>query len=477
MSEITSPKPAGDLRLKEKLSYALTNSGQTMVYALFCSYLLMYFTDYLHISTAVAGIILLIARIFDAINDPFMGLIIDRTNTKWGKCKPYMLFTPIPIVIFTLLMFAPFRLSGGWTIAYASIIYLLFTMIYTANDIPYWSMSAVITTEHKQRVSIVTLTRLIGGLGSAVTIALFWTANKFISASGADDRWSFFLSAGIFAIIGCVLMLQGFFNTHERAVYSSGSKTFFENLKLIPKSRSLIINLIAGTLMAVAIVGTTAMNTYFIKWNVKEVVSGMDSNTIMSIFTPLLGFLPALALGLGLIIVPSLIKKYEKRDLLLVTGGIGIAANIIFYFVGYDNLFLFVLGRFIASIPFGIWASVTTIMFGDAVDELEFKTGKRLEGMCFSLLTFVGKFQNGISAAIIGVILAYIGYNGELDPDIAQQSPMALKGIFFMVTLVSAMGLLLMILPFLFYTLNRKTHESMLEAIKERKGEFSTDGE
>jgi len=194
MSEITSPKPAGDLKLKEKLSYALTNSGQTMIYALFSSYLMLFFTDYLFISGAVAGIILGVARVFDAINDPFMGLILDKTNTKWGKCKPYMLFTPIPIMLFTLLMFSPVKLSGGGAIAYATVIYLIFTMIYTANDIPYWSMSAVITTKHSERVSIVTLTRLIGGLGSAVTVALFWTANKFISQAGANDRWSFFLS-------------------------------------------------------------------------------------------------------------------------------------------------------------------------------------------------------------------------------------------------------------------------------------------
>ena len=128
---------------KEKLSYALTNTGQTMIYGLF-SMLLLFMTDYLGITPAIAGLIITLTRIFDAINDPIMGQIVDRTKTKWGKCRPYMLFTPIPVALVALLLFLPLGLSGGAAIAYATVVYLIFTVVYTANDIPYWSMSSVI---------------------------------------------------------------------------------------------------------------------------------------------------------------------------------------------------------------------------------------------------------------------------------------------------------------------------------------------
>ena len=118
----------------------------------------------------------------------------------------------------------------------------------------------------------------------------------------------------------------------------------------------------------------------------------------------------------------------------------GIVINIIFYFVGYSNIYVFIIGRFLAFLPVRIWSSVTTIMFGDSVDELQFKTGKRLEGTCFSLLTFIGKFQNGVNVALTGLILSVIGYVGTLDADFQQQSEFTLKGIFAMVTLVPALG-------------------------------------
>jgi GPH family glycoside/pentoside/hexuronide:cation symporter len=137
--------------------------------------------------------------------------------------------------------------------------------------------------------------------------------------------------------------------------------------------------------------------------------------------------------------------------------------NVISYFVGYSNIYVFIALRFFAFLPVGIWASMTTILIGDSVDYIEYKTGKRVEGTCFSLLTFMGKFQNSISVAITGVVLSIVGYNGALKPDIQNQTPYALKGIFIMVTLVSALGYVLAMIPFFFYKLDKKTHALMVE--------------
>ena len=165
---------------------------------------------------------------------------------------------------------------------------------------------------------------------------------------------------------------------------------------------------------------------------------------------------------------PLLLKKFEKRNVLLIGCVWGIVINIIFYFVGYSNIYVFIIGRFLAFLPVGIWSSVTTIMFGDSVDELQFKTGKRLEGTCFSLLTFIGKFQNGVNVALTGLILSVIGYVGTLDADFQQQSEFTLKGIFAMVTLVPALGFLLMGIPFIFYDFTKSKHQAILDALNER---------
>ncbi|MFW5780834.1 MAG: MFS transporter, partial [Bacillota bacterium] len=118
-----------EVQFKEKLSYALTNTGQTMIYALYTTYLMIYLTDYLYIAAGIAGAILGVARIFDAINDPIMGAILDKTKTRFGKCRPYMLFTPIPLAIVTLIIFAPFEMGNVGSISFVTVFYLLFTLI------------------------------------------------------------------------------------------------------------------------------------------------------------------------------------------------------------------------------------------------------------------------------------------------------------------------------------------------------------
>ena len=456
---------------KEKLSYALTNTGQTMMYSIITSFLLLFMTDYLFISPFIAGLILMITRIFEAANDPIMGQILDKTKTKWGKCRFYMLFTPIPVAIFVILLFAPLRFqNNALQIAYASLIYLFFSMAYTANDIPYWSMSSIITTEPKQRTSIVTMTRIIGGLGSALSIGLFWTVNSlFNDKAGFDKNWSFSLAVLVFCTVGVILMLQGYFNTKERAKNTTTTTDkFFDNLKLIPKCKPLMLNLIAGALMSFVTIGTTALSTYFIKWNVKEVFSEMSSNVVMSVFTPVINILPVVAMLIGLLVAPLLIKKFEKRNILIAVCILGCVANVAFYFVGYQTnvtFILFIVGRFFAFLPLGVWSSITTFMFGDSVDHIEYHTGKRVEGTSFSLMTFISKFQNGINVAITGLILAIVSYNGGLNPDIAQQTPIVLKTIYIMVTLIPAAGYILMSIPFYFYDFNNKKHRAMLDAI------------
>lgn len=452
----------------EKISYALTNTGQTMIYGLF-GMLMLFMTDYLYIDAAVAGLIIALTRVFDAINDPIMGQIVDKTKSKWGKCRPYMLFTPIPVAIFALLMFAPFGLTGSNAIIYAVFMYIIFTMVYTANDIPYWSMSAVITTDPKQRTTIVTMTRLIGGIGSATSIGLFWTFNKlFINKLGASYHSGFFFAACIFCVIGTALMLQGFFKTKERALGDSKQKNLLSNLALIFKAKPLLLNLIAGALYSIMTVGTSALTTYFVKWNIQEIYADMSSTDIMSIFTPVIGVLPAIASVVGLLVAPFLIRKFQKKDLLIVTSVFGAIVNLASYFVGYSNLWLFLVLRFFAFLPVGIWSSVTTIMIGDSVDYIEYTTGKRVEGTCFSLLTFMGKFQNSINVAITGLILTLVGYNGKLKPP-AQQLPSALTGIFVMVTLVMGLGYIISMIPFFFYKLDNETSKMMAEENLKRR--------
>ncbi|HOB64544.1 MAG TPA: MFS transporter, partial [Clostridia bacterium] len=293
---------------------------------------------------------------------------------------------------------------------------------------------------------------------------LFWTLNRlFVDKLGASKNFGFFFSVAVFCVFGTALMLQGFFNTKERVKGDAKQKNLLSNLAFIVKAKPLLLNLIAGALYSIMTVGTAALTTYFIKWNVKEIFAGWESNRIMSVFTPAINILPAVASVIGLLVAPFLIKKFEKKDLLIYTSIFGGVVNIASYFVGYYNLWLFIVLRFFAYLPTGIWSSITTMMIGDCVDYIEYTTGKRVEGTCFSLLTFMGKFQNSINVALTGVILDIVGYNGALDPDVVNQSPLALKGIFFMVTMLAGIGGLIAMIPYFFYKLDNETCKVMAE--------------
>ena len=157
------------LTLKEKVAYGLGAVGKDMVYMLSASYVLYYYQDILGVSAIAMGIILMIARVFDAFNDPLMGVVVAKTKTKWGKFRPWLMIGTVTNAIILIVMFAaPPSLDGGGLVAYAAVIYILWGITYTMMDIPYWSMIPAFTEGGKEREGLTTLARSAAGVGSAV---------------------------------------------------------------------------------------------------------------------------------------------------------------------------------------------------------------------------------------------------------------------------------------------------------------------
>ena len=160
-----------NLTLKEKLSYGLGAVGKDMVYMLSASYVLYYFQDVLGVSAVAMGVILMAARVFDAFNDPIMGVIVAKTNTKWGKFRPWLMIGTLTNAVILFLMFAaPPKLDGPGLVAYAAVTYILWGVTYTMMDIPYWSMIPAFTKSGKEREGLTTLARSCASVGSAIVI-------------------------------------------------------------------------------------------------------------------------------------------------------------------------------------------------------------------------------------------------------------------------------------------------------------------
>jgi Na+/melibiose symporter-like transporter len=520
MSEKVETPKTDDLRNKEIFRYGLTNTGQTMVYAIVGAFIMQFFNETLLVPTFITGIIFGIAGVYDGITDPIMGLVVDRTKTRWGKCRPYMLLTPIPVVLTILILFLPAfspaegqREAATGTIIIVTILYFIQTTVYTLNDIPYWSMSAVITRDPEKRVKVVSTTRIIGGMGSATTTVLLMVlVSQFRNLTGSTP-WGYFLGVMVLCIVGATLMLQGFFGTKERAIENKSAvkQKWYEPFKLLPKCPPLIINVIGGIFAAITVIGTMAMATYYARWNIWSMrhddffvrfifnlLNINDPIAAQGIFTIVLGVLPAIATIVGLFLTPKFCKKFDKRNVLIIAGLSGFVVNLIFFLIGYQqSALLFMIGRFLACIQAGFWSGITTSMFGDSVDYLEHKTGKRNEGICFSLLTFVGKFGGAISAFLIGIILSIFRFDGTAQPRFDElqqqlgnlqsgsaeygqilnelgaisQPDVALRGIFFMTTLVMGIGQLLSTIPFFFYKFNKAEHNKVLAELREKRKE------
>ncbi len=232
--------PGGSLGLRDYVSYGFAGFGQNMVYGMMNTYLMIFYTDVFIIPSTTVGTMFLIAKLWDAINDPIMGTFVDRTRTKYGKMRPYLLYMPVPIAVITILLFiAPgFSLSGK--IIYMYITYILWGMIYTVCDVPYWSLSSVMTPHVGERTNLVSFTRFMTGVGIAIPtvvvsfLMLLKDQGIATGLTGSNSKIYGF-TAILMAVIGCALLSLGFFGTKERVQQNEKAPSFTESLSYLFK--------------------------------------------------------------------------------------------------------------------------------------------------------------------------------------------------------------------------------------------------
>ena len=209
---------------KEKLAFSIGALGQGMIYAMMSSYISDYYLNVLQLAPMFVLLLMLLARVWDAINDPLMGVIVDRRTTKWGKMKPYILFASIPIGVFTILMYLSPNLSKTELAVYSAIVYVLWGMIYTMADVPFWSLPNVMTPNAAERSSTISMGRTFNGVGSAVPEVLFLAIGLILPRIlGASDgleynKKKYLIMAIITVVIGLALYARSYFYVKERVV-------------------------------------------------------------------------------------------------------------------------------------------------------------------------------------------------------------------------------------------------------------------
>ena len=517
--------PGKGVQPKEAFAYSVAGFGQNFICTIIGSYITVFMTDALlfgadgvtvgTMNGAIAvAILMLAARVFDAFNDPIMGSVVDKTRTKWGKCRPYLKWMAIPIGIMTILCFLPvFSAENVYngtqttqTFITIAVIYVVWSVVYTIADVPYWGLSTCLTNDTVTRGNILTVARMFCTVGAgivtifipmitgAVTAQYKYTdsaedlaliaqhkadaisnmvANQGISAEAAAQtfvgtvkqgmeianadtlKWVYFISAVVLVVAAMPMFFYGFKNTKERFTSDENPPSFGHNLKLLFKNKELLLIVLSGVLGGARMVYSYTGGLYFAKYILQN--------------EGLYGIITLLVVPGGLvasILVPWMSKKFTKKWSYIAVHIFGGIVMTVMYFVGYDapwKMIICAIGLVLLGIPQGVNNIITYAMIGDTVDYLEWKTGERGEGICFAMQTLINKIGMAVGAFIGVLSMSIAGINARTY-EVA--NPDALWNVLIISGIVSMFACAV---PMFFYTITEKRQKEMVAEIEARK--------
>jgi len=439
---------------REKFAYGFGNFGQNMIYSFMSNFLLYFYTDVFGIIPAAAGTILLVARLWDAINDPMMGMLADRTHTKWGKFRPYLAFTPILFVPFAIASFSAPSFSQPGKIAWAAVTYIVFGMIYTASDVPFWAMGSTITEDTNQRNSVVTAPRL----SATIAVALATVATKpmidfFGRGSSHPDR-GYQMTALVYSILTVACFLVTFFFVKERVHQKpNAAKPKFKDIyKVIFKNKPLLLVILSGLFTGIGQTAKLAMLIYYVTYN-------LGNGMLYTLFAGI--NIPFILIGIGL--VPFFCKHFGKKATCIGYYAIYALGSLGFYLVGWKNFPALLVFNCIASIGMASPQVIQTAMIADTIEYSELKTGQRNEGIIFSTQTFLAKLSQAVTSVIIALSLAALHYVPNV-----QQSQDVLQGLHALISFIPFFSSILGIIPIIFYPLSEAKHDQIVSEIRRK---------
>ena len=453
------------LRFKEKLGYGLGDTASNFFFQTFAIFLLYYYTDVFGISAAAVGTMFFVSKLWDAVNDPMMGVIADRTETRFGKFRPYLLWIAVPYGIAGFLMFASPQLGDTGKLVYAWVTYTLMMMLYTAINVPYSALMGVMTPYSKERTVLASY-RFVGAFGGGLLISML--VRPLVQFFGADDEAAGFqITMALFAIVSVALFWFTFASTKERVKALPDEQVSLKNDLgfLLRNAPWLALGFAAiFTLTNVAI--KSSVTVHFFKYYMQD-----DGSAFLLFFDRTSLFLTTgmLALIAGVAATRLFTDRFEKKPLLITLSVLNVAAMIAMFFVPADRYWtifaLNIAGQLIAgpTVPL-VWS-----MYADVADYGEWTFGRRTTALVFSASIFAQKFGLAIGAGVAGWLLSGFGFVANAD-----QSDSAMLGIRLLFTLIPAGVALLGVVALLFYRLSDKQVEAIEQELEARKAQLAT---
>jgi sugar (glycoside-pentoside-hexuronide) transporter len=406
--------------------------GQNIIYFLVTMFLGAYYINNLGIPAAAVGSILLVARIWDAVNDPMLSILVEKANLKGGKFKPWIKSVAFLIPILTVLLFSFTDVLAGMSlslrITYATVTYIAWGMTYTISDAPAFALATVMTSDMNEKNTIISLARMAAMVGVLISIGV---GPAVIEATG--NNWM--LAAGLLSVIALIFMVQVNF-TKERVSSSQHSPTLKHIVNAIIGNKYVVIYVLVATIMSGFNFGLS----------ITPMLAGdVFNNPLATTAIMMSSFLPILLLAPFL---PALIRKFGKINIFRTTMVLQVVLSIITYFVGYESITVFVVLSFIKGFSFAPIMVIGSLFFADAIEYDYYTKGKRFEAAVFSAQTFSAKATSAISGGLGLALLGFVGYQESLAGEVIVQSQSTIDGIWTIFNLGPAFGALIAIIIF-----------------------------
>jgi len=443
---------AAKLSIKEKLGYGLGDTASHFVWDMVGFWILIFYTDTFGISAAAAGTIMLIARIWDMISDPLMGVIADRTKSKWGKFRPYILWMALPYSVLAILTFSTPDFGETGKIIYAGITYFLLMTVFTAINLPYSSLGAVMTSDSYERAGLNSYRFVFAFVGQLiVTGSALYLAQFF---GNGDNTKGYQYTLMLFATISFVLFMITFKSTKERIEPpKEQTANLKEDIKNLFKNKPWVILFFVGIISFIMFAMQNLTIAYYFKYYI-----GNESDV------QLFNVIGTIALIVAIPLSKPLSKKFGKRNVFLASSLISGAFFMALYIPSNEDIKTIFVLNILAKMTYAPAVPLLWTMIADTADYSEWKYGRRSTGLVFSAATFAQKAGWGIGGALAGWILAIY----QFVPNVAQTET-SITGIKLMISVFPGILYMSAAILLFFYSIDHKTCLIMQKDLDERR--------
>ncbi|MCY1721071.1 MFS transporter [Prolixibacteraceae bacterium Z1-6] len=449
---------ATKLSLKEKIGYSLGDTASHFVWDMVGFWILIFYTDTFGISAAAAGTIMLIARFWDMASDPIMGIIADRTKTRWGKFRPYILWMALPYSILAVLAFSTPDFGNTGKVVYAGVTYILLMTVFTAINLPYSSLGAVMTSDSYERAGLNSYRFIFAFVGQfIVSGTALYLANYF---GKGDSAKGYQYTLILFSIVSFILFMITFKTTRERVQPPKKQKeNLKEDFRNLFKNKPWVILFFVGIISFIMFAMQNLSVAYYFKYYIGKEESVQLFNVIGTV-----------ALIVAIPFSKPLAKRFGKRNVFLASSLLSGFFFILLYLPGVNDIYMIYTFNILAKMAYAPAVPLLWTMLADTADYSEWKTGRRATGLTFSAATFAQKAGWGIGGALAGWMLAIFKFTPNVE-----QTEIAITGIKLMISVFPGILYMSCAILLFFYSIDHQTCVVMQEELDARRKKEETE--